>query len=67
MFQVLPKSMLKGKLSSFLLKSFSTAPPKKTYGNLKDQDRIFTNLYGDNDPYIDGALKRVLKQLIILF
>ncbi len=31
----------------------------KTYGNLKDSDRIFTNVYRDSDPYIDGALRRV--------
>ena len=36
---------------------FST---KRTYGGLKDQDRIFTNLYKDGDPFIEGALKRVL-------
>ena len=24
----------------------------KVYGGLKDQDRIFTNLYKDGDPYI---------------
>jgi hypothetical protein len=35
---------------------FST---KRQYGGLKDQDRIFTNLYKDGDPFIDGALKRV--------
>ena len=35
---------------------FST---KRTYGGLKDQDRIFTNLYKDGDPFIEGALKRV--------
>lgn len=29
------------------------------YGNLKDSDRIFTNVYRDADPYINGALKRV--------
>jgi hypothetical protein len=29
------------------------------YGNLKDSDRIFTNVYKDGDPYINGALKRV--------
>lgn len=29
------------------------------YGNLKDSDRIFTNVYRDGDPYIEGALKRV--------
>lgn len=38
------------------LMQFST---KRTYGGLKDQDRIFTNLYKDGDPFIDGALKRV--------
>ena len=30
----------------------------RTYGNLKDQDRIFTNLYCDDDPYIKGAMRR---------
>ena len=25
---------------------------------MSDQDRIFTNLYKDEDPFIDGALKR---------
>ena len=30
----------------------------RTFGDLKDQDRIFTNLYRDNSPWIDGALKR---------
>jgi NADH dehydrogenase (ubiquinone) flavoprotein 1 len=39
------------------LSCFSTA--KKTYGGLSDADRIFTNLYKDGDPYIQGALKRV--------
>jgi len=31
----------------------------RCYGGLKDQDRIFTNLYRDGDPFIEGALKRV--------
>lgn len=31
----------------------------KTYGNLKDADRIFTNVYKDTDPYISGAIRRV--------
>lgn len=31
----------------------------RSYGNLKDQDRIFTNLYRDDDPFIKGAIKRV--------
>lgn len=28
------------------------------HGGLKDQDRIFTNLYGKHDPFLKGALKR---------
>ena len=43
-------------------KYFSDNPiqaPKKTYGGLRDQDRIFTNFYKDSDPFIEGALKRV--------
>ena len=32
----------------------------RVYGNLSDQDRIFTNLYEDESPFLDGALKRVL-------
>ena len=35
-----------------------TQAPKK-HGGLKDQDRIFTNVYKDGDPFIEGALKRV--------
>ena len=35
------------------------ASTTKTYGNLKDSDRIFTNVYKDSDPYIKGALRRV--------
>lgn len=35
-----------------------------SYGNLKDSDRIFTNIYKDRDPYINGALKRVNCDLI---
>ena len=31
----------------------------RVYGGLKDQDRIFTNLYKDGDPFVEGALKRV--------
>ena len=39
-----------------LTRLFST---NKTYGNLKDADRIFTNVYKDSDPYNSGALRRV--------
>lgn len=48
--------MLKHTLRSSLLSRFF-------YGNLKDSDRIFTNVYKDGDPYINGALKRVLVYL----
>ena len=34
------------------------AATAKTYGGLKDQDRIFTNLYGRPDFRLKGALKR---------
>jgi len=30
----------------------------RIYGGLKDQDRIFTNIYGEKDPFIEGAEKR---------
>jgi len=32
---------------------------KRSHGGLKDQDRIFTNVYRDGDPFVEGALKRV--------
>ncbi len=41
-----------------IFRSFATTT-NKTYGNLKDKDRIFTNVYKDTDPYINGALRRV--------
>lgn len=35
------------------------APPERThFGGLRDEDRIFTNLYGRHDPYLKGAMKR---------
>merc|ERR1712115_25193 len=36
----------------------STETATKTYGPLKDQDRIFTNLYGRHDWRMKGALSR---------
>ncbi|GAU24901.1 hypothetical protein TSUD_116260 [Trifolium subterraneum] len=33
-------------------------PPEKThFGGIKDEDRIFTNLYGLHDPLVKGAMK----------
>ena len=49
-------SPLSPSLSPPLLAAYSTL---RTYGGLKDQDRIFTNLYGKHDFGIKGALKRV--------
>jgi NADH dehydrogenase (ubiquinone) flavoprotein 1 len=40
----------------FLRRSLSTV--KRTYGALKDEDRIFTNLYGIHDPFLKGSMKR---------
>ena len=45
-----------------ILKRFSST--SKSYGNLRDSDRIFTNVYKDSDPYIKGALRRVFFILI---
>lgn len=33
-------------------------PPARVHGGLKDQDRIFTNLYGRHDPLLKGAQQR---------
>ena len=41
-----------------VLARFATST-NRTYGGLKDADRIFTNVYKDTDPYIQGALRRV--------
>lgn len=37
-----------------------TPPPqtRTTFGNLKDEDRVFTNLYGRHDWRLKGSLKR---------
>lgn len=45
-----------------IVRSFATTT-NKTYGKLKDSDRIFTNVYKDSDPYINGALRRVFFHL----
>ncbi len=37
---------------------FTQATAMRFHGNLSDQDRIFTNVYKDEDPFIAGALKR---------
>ena len=49
------------RMGLFASSNFSTEikAEKTSYGGLKDQDRIFTNLYRDQDPLLKGALKRV--------
>lgn len=37
--------------------SVSEAPPVKHYGGLKDQDRIFTNLYGHHGADLKSSMK----------
>lgn len=37
---------------------------ERTYGGLKDSDRIFTNLYGEHDIFLKGALQRVQPSLV---
>eukprot|EP01124_Arcella_intermedia_P016652 TRINITY_DN23255_c0_g1_i1.p1 TRINITY_DN23255_c0_g1~~TRINITY_DN23255_c0_g1_i1.p1 ORF type:complete len:464 (-),score=76.98 TRINITY_DN23255_c0_g1_i1:83-1474(-) len=41
-------------------RAYSTAgsPPPRVYGNLKDKDRIFTNLYLHGSPFLQDAKKR---------
>lgn len=36
----------------------SNSTPTKIIGNLKDEDRIFTNLYGRNNHKLKGAISR---------
>ena len=31
----------------------------RAYGNIKDSERVFQNLYKDESEWLDGALKRV--------
>ena len=51
-----------GSRNNLLSRTFSTPveniPLKESYGGLKDQDRIFTNLYGEQDWRLKAAMKR---------
>lgn len=55
-----PGSMPRIASSPALKFSTTTSPQTHTqvYGGLKDQDRIFTNIYGQKDVGIKGAMKR---------
>tara|TARA_R110002003_G_scaffold878_8_gene21729 strand:+ start:804 stop:1136 length:333 start_codon:yes stop_codon:yes gene_type:complete len=39
------------------LATVNDAPPVRTYGGLKDQDRIFQNLYGHHGADLKSAMK----------
>jgi len=41
-----------------LARGYALGESDRYHGDLKDQDRIFTNLYGQEDVYLKGALKR---------
>ncbi|OMH82407.1 NADH dehydrogenase [ubiquinone] flavoprotein 1, mitochondrial [Zancudomyces culisetae] len=45
-------------LARGLASAAAATPSPRTYGGLKDQDRIFTNVYGRYDFKLKGALKR---------
>ncbi|GFS51862.1 NADH dehydrogenase flavoprotein 1, mitochondrial [Trichonephila inaurata madagascariensis] len=47
-----------GALSALVRWNSTEAPTKTKFGPLKDQDRIFTNLYGRHDWKLKGALAR---------
>ncbi|XP_049748649.1 NADH dehydrogenase [ubiquinone] flavoprotein 1, mitochondrial [Elephas maximus indicus] len=55
------RRLLGGSLPARVSVRFSgdtTAPKKTSFGSLKDEDRIFTNLYGRHDWRLKGALSR---------
>merc|ERR1712195_235698 len=53
------RTSLKGvQKSKGYMQAMMSLPAMRSYGNLKDQDRIFTNLYDDGDRFIKGAEKR---------
>ena len=46
-----------GRTQKRTLATVNDAPPKRTYGGLKDQDRIFQNLYGHHGADLKSAMK----------
>jgi NADH dehydrogenase (ubiquinone) flavoprotein 1 len=46
------------KMQAHLLRRGLATTATRTYGGLKDSDRIFTNLYGRHDWKLQGAMKR---------
>ncbi|XP_056657177.1 NADH dehydrogenase [ubiquinone] flavoprotein 1, mitochondrial [Monodelphis domestica] len=57
--QRLARGALSATLTRFTSQEAGTASPKKvTFGSLKDEDRIFTNLYGRHEWRLKGAQSR---------
>ena len=44
----------------------AAATPSRSYGGLKDEDRIFQNLYGRHDWRLKGAMSRVRPYHIVI-
>ncbi|KAJ6227066.1 NADH dehydrogenase [ubiquinone] flavoprotein [Anaeramoeba flamelloides] len=51
-------TFLKQPLKRYPFSSAFLTLPKRFYGGLEDRNRIFTNLYGEYDSSVNGAMKR---------
>lgn len=56
---MLTKKLVSAVKSKAVMRILGRGFAERTYGRLKDSDRIFTNVYRDGSPWVDGALKRV--------
>lgn len=54
-----PKVAVRGVVTSAQNANAQVKQEKTSFGNLKDSDRIFTNLYGRHDYRLKGAMARV--------
>lgn len=56
------KHSVRSHVAKTAVRAFATEAPvppaRTTFGNLSDEDRIFTNIYGFHDYKLNGALKR---------
>jgi len=55
---MLTKKLVSTVKSAASMKFLGRGFAERTYGGLKDSDRIFTNVYRDGSPWVDGAVKR---------
>lgn len=56
--KMLPARRFAARFSSSAATASATTTTTRTYGGLKDEDRIFTNLYQDGDFGLKGARAR---------